>query len=234
MSDRKVVIFQTSGVDADERLIRQYIVPAFRRLGERADVKWLIFNRYGHDPSVDGGEVLFSIFGDVETVAADERKRWNRLVADGLAEAWWTDDTSVELEEIDEREYLRFRMRATASRMSVEFFEEFDTFPDSVNEFDDEPSETYTGVGWWMCLHHLINQLGYQRNGGEEEIDLLFEELRNRLYGLSSCFGPGRAEQKIDELQESLEALPQAVQRYREEHGEHQHTYADRESFEEG
>lgn len=234
MSDRKVVIFETSGVDADERLIREYIVPAFHRLDERTDVKWLIFNRYGHDPSVDGGEVLFSIFGDVEAVAADERNRWNALVADGLAEAWWTDDTPVELEEIDDREYLRFRMRATASRMSVEFFEEFDTLPDSINEFDDEPSETYTGVGWWMCLHHLVNQLGYQRNGGEEEIDLLFEDLRNRLYGLSSGFGPERAEQKIDELQESLEALPQAVHRYRDEHGEHQHTYADREAIEEG
>lgn len=229
MSDRKVVIFETSGVEADERLVRQYVVPAFHRLEDRDDVRWLIFNRYGDDPSVDGGEVLFSIFGDVEAVAEDERARWNALVAAGLADDWWTDDTEVRLDDIDDRERLHFRMRAAASRMSIEFFEAFDELPDAIDEFGGDPSETNTGICWWVCLH----QLGYQANGGEEEIDLLFEDIRNRLFGLATCFGPDRAEAKIAELVETLEALPADLQRYREEHGPHEHTYADREGFEE-
>lgn len=232
MSDRKVVIFETSGHDADERLIREYVVPAFRRLESRDDVRWLIFNRYGEDPSVEGGEVLFSIFGDVEAVAGDERSRWDALVDAGFAEEWWTDDTEISLDEIDPREYLVFRLRAVASRMSVEFFDEFEEFPDAINEFGDEPSETYTGFGWWICLHMIINQLGYQANGGEEEIDILYENLRNRLFKLSACFGPERAEAKVDDLMGDLTELPNDCRRIWEERGEHQHTYADREAFE--
>lgn len=231
MSDRKVVIFETGDVDAEERLIREYVVPAFRRLDGREDVRWLMFNRYGADPSVDGGEVTFYIFGEVETIAAEERRRWDALVADGLADEWWTDDTEVRIEEFDDRELLRHRMRATASRMSVEFFDEFDELPDSIDEFDDEEG---FGVGWWMCLHHLVNQLGYQADDGVEEIDLLFEDLRNRLFSLAVSVDVPRAEAKVDELVDELESLPPDLRRFREEHGEHEHSYADRETFEEG
>lgn len=231
MSDRKVVIFETPDVETEERLIREYVVPAFGRLDGRDDVRWLMFNRYGADPSVEGGEVTFYIFGDVEAVTAEERPRWDGLVADGVADEWWTDDTDVRIDELDEREVLRHRMRAAASRMSVEFFETFEEFPDSVDEFDDEEN---FGVGWWMCLHHLVNQLGYQANDGEEEIDLLFEDLRNRLYSLAVSVDVPGAEAKVDELVGELESLPADLRRFREEHGEHEHSYADREAFEEG
>lgn len=237
MSDRKVVVFETRNVDAEERLIREYIVPAFRRLEDRDDIQWLMFNRYGHDPSVDGGEVLFSIFGDVEAVAADERDRWNALLTDGFAEDWWTDDTTVRIDAFDDAERLHHRLRAAASRMSVTFFEEFDELPSAIDEFEGDGSISRIescGVGWWICLHYLINQLGYQANGGEEEIDLLFEDLRNRLYSLTSCFGPARAETKIEALVGTLEALPVDLRQAWEEYGEHEHRYANREAFDDG
>lgn len=231
MSDRKVVIFEIDDTDAEERLIREYIVPAFRRLDDRDDIRWLMFNRYGVDPSFEGGEVTFYIFGDVETVAAEERERWDALVADGVAEEWWTDDTEIRIDEFDDEELLRHRMRATASRMSVESFEEFDELPDSIDEFDDEGN---FGVGWWMCLHHLINQHGYQSNAGEEEIDLLFEDLRNRLYFLAGGVDTQYAEEKVDELISELESLPSAIREFVGEGGEHEHRYANRDTFEEG
>lgn len=230
MSDRKVIIFETADVDTELALIREYVVPAFDRLGDRDDVRWLTFGRYGHDPSVDGGEVTFYIFGDVEAVADDEQDRWDELVADSFAEEWWTDDTEVRIDELDADTRLHRRMWATASRMAVEFFEEFERFPDPVAEFDGDGE---FGVGWWLGLHHLINDLGYQANDGEEEIDLLFENIRNRLFVLSVAVGPDRAEDKVNELIERLESLPPELRAYREEHGEHQHTYADRAAFEE-
>lgn len=237
MSDRKVIIFETDGVDAEDRLIREYVVPAFHRLEDRDDIRWLMFNRYGHDPSVERGEVVFYLFGDVEAVADDERNRWDTLVEDDLAIDWWADDREVRIDELDEPERLQHRLRATASRMSVTFFEEFEEFPAALDEFEGKGNvsriETF-GVGWWICLHYLINQLGYQANGGEEEIDLLFEDIRNRLYSLISCFGPERAEAKIEELVDALESLPEDLRRAYEEHGEHEHTYANREAFEEG
>lgn len=231
MSDRKVVIFETDDTDAEERLIREYIVPAFRRLDDRDDIRWLMFNRYGADPSFEGGEVTFYIFGDVEIVAAEERERWDALVADGVAEEWWTDDTEIRIDEFDDEELLRHRMRATASRMSVESFKEFDELPDSIDEFDDEGN---FGVGWWMCLHHLVNQHGYQSNAGEEEIDLLFEDLRNRLYFLAGGVDTQSAEEKVDELISELESLPSAIREFVGEGGEHEHRYANRDTFEEG
>lgn len=227
MSDRKVVIFETSDIDAEERLIREYVVPAFHRLDGRDGVRWLTFNRYGADPSVDGGEVTFSVFGDVETVAARERGRWDLLVEEGVADDWWTDDAVVRVDELDETEVLRHRMRATASRMSVEFFEEFDELPGAVQEFE---AEEHFDIGSWMCIHHLINQLGYQRDDGEEEIDLLFENLRNRLYALADGVSTARAEAKTDELVAELRSLPAQIRRSAGEGGEHEHRYADRDA----
>lgn len=231
MSDRKVIIFETRDVNAEERLIREYVVPAFRRLEGREEIRWLMFNRYGADPSVDGGEVTFSLFGDVELVAAEEMERWDALVADGVADEWWVDDTDVRIADFDDRELLHHRIRAAASRMSVEVFEEFDDLPAAIDEFDGD--ETF-GIGWWMGLHYHINQLGYQANDGEEEIDLVFENLRNRLYALTVSVGVSRTEAKIDELIDELESLLPDIHHFRDEHGEHEHRYADRESFEEG
>jgi hypothetical protein len=230
MSERKVVIFEMDDADDEEPLIREYIVPAFHQLESREEIRWLMFNRYGADPSVDGGEVTFYLFGDVETIAAEERQRWDALVADGFAEEWWTDDTEVRISELNEQELLRHRMRAMASRSSVAFFETFDELPDSVNEFND--TENFS-VGWWICLHHMINQLGYQANEGEEEIDLLFENLRNRLYALASGVDTPRAEAKIDELVTELEAHKPALREHIGEGGDHEHLYVDREAFEE-
>lgn len=88
-----------------------------------------MFNRYEADPSVDGGEVTFSIFADVKAVAAGERERWDALVAEGVADDWWTDNADDWIDDFDEAELLRHRMWAAASRMSVECFEEFGTLP---------------------------------------------------------------------------------------------------------
>lgn len=235
MSDRLVVVFETADVDAEERLIREYVVPAFRRLDDRPDVRWASFNRYGHDPSVDGGEVLLTVYGDVEAVADAERHRWDAHVADGPAEDWWADDTDVSLGELDDRERLHQRIRAVASRMAVEFFEAFDDPPDAVDEFGTGESDVpdSAAVGWWLGLHYLLNQLGYQANDGEEEVDLLFRLLRNRLYAMAVApgVGPDAAERKVEALVADLESLPTALRAFREEHGEHEHTYADREGL---
>lgn len=44
----------------------------------------------------------------------------------------------------EDRELLRHRLRATASRMSIEVIEEFDDLPDPIDEFNDEAN---FGVG---------------------------------------------------------------------------------------
>lgn len=235
MTDRLVAVFATADVAAEERLVREYVVPAFRRLEDRSDVQWLAFNRYGHDPSVEGGEVLFVVDGDADAVAASERDRWDALVADGPAEDWWVDDTAVPMAELDERERLHQRIRGTASRMAVECLETFDSLPAAIDEFGTEASRypDSEAVGWWLAIHYLLNQLGYQAGDGEEEVDLLFRLLRNRLYAMAVApgLGPAAATEKIEALIANLESLPSAIRSFREEYGEHEHTYADREGL---
>lgn len=234
MSDRKVVVFATKDVEVEARLVREYVVPAFRRLEDHPGVRWLSFNRYGHDPSVEGGEVLFVVYGDAEAVAADERDRWDDVVDAGLAEDWWIDDSEVRLSALDDREQLHQRIRATASRMAIEFFEEFEDPPPALDEFDTTVESAFPdaeAVGWWLGLHYLINQLGYQANDGEEEVDLLFRLVRNRLFALAVApgVGPETAAAKAKELADELASLPPELQQFRDEYGEHEHTYAERE-----
>lgn len=232
MTERKVVIFETAERDSEEPLLREYIVPAFDRLDERGDVESLTFSRYGTDPSIDGGMVTFEIFGDVTAVTAAERPRWDALVEDGFATTWWSDDTEVRLEDLDDRELLHHRLHAAASRMSVVFLEEFDDLPAPIAEFGTDDPYQYddAGIGFWMCLHHLINELGYQSRDGEEELNLLFQALRNRFYPLAAGWD-GRAEPKLDEFIDGLEALRPDLRRFEDEWGEHEHHYANREEF---
>lgn len=236
MTDRLIVVFATKDVESEARLVREYVVPAFRRLEDQPDVRWLSFNRYGHDPSVEGGEVLFVIYGDIETIVEAERDRWHALVDEGVAEDWWVDETEVLLSEMDDQERLHQRIRATASRLAVEFFEEFDELPDAIDEFDTGRQSEFpnsSAVGWWLGLHYLINQLGYQANDGKEEIDLFVHLVKNRLLALAVApgQGPEAAEAKMDELIDELESFRPELHRFREAYGEHEHTYADREEL---
>ena len=225
MAERTIVVFETDSVEAEERVLREYVLPAMERLEDAETCEFVFFNRYGHDPSVDGGEVDFYVFGDPEALRESERDRWDELVADGPAEEWWTDDAPVDSESFDPEKRLRIRLRAAASRMAAEFFAEFeDDRPDALDTFD---SEGEFGVGATTLLHHLLNQLGYQADDGEEEIDLCFENVRNRLYALAVSTSVERATDKCEGLAGELAGLPTDLVEFRQAHGEHVHKYAE-------
>lgn len=227
MAERTVVIFETDSVEAEERVLREYVLPAIERL-ESADIcESVFFNRYGHDPSVGGGEVDFYAFGDAEAIRDSERDRWDELVEDGPAEEWWIDDTPVDSESFDPEKRLQIRLRATASRMAAAFFAEFEEDrPDALDTFDTGGE---FGVGMTTLLHHLLNQLGYQADDGEEEIDICFENVRNRLYATAASTSVERATDKCETLTSELDGLPDELAEFRDAHGEHVHKYADSE-----
>lgn len=173
--------------------------------------------------------ITFEIFGDVSAVAASERPRWDTLVDDGFATVWWSDDTEVRIDDPDDREVLHNRLHAAASRMSVVFLREFDELPAPITEFGTDEPYQYddAGIGFWMCLHHLINELGYQSHDGEEELELLFQALRNRFYPLAAGW-EGRAEPKVEEFIDALRDLRPDLGRFEDDWGEHEHHYANR------
>ncbi|ELZ84172.1 hypothetical protein C455_00667 [Haloferax larsenii JCM 13917] len=208
MSKLKKVVFTVADVATEERLIREYVASAFERLEARDDAQWPVFNRYGQDPSVSHGEVVFYLVGDTEALIRDERSRWDDLVDNGLVDEWELVDPNVDVTELDDRQRLQFRLRYAASRMSLACLDTFDPLPDALDEFEDEDY----AVGWGSCLHHLINQLGYQGNGGEEEIDLLFQSLVGRLYATNVSAGPETTLDKIGSLKAELDELAEQLQ----------------------
>lgn len=82
------VSFVTEGHDADERLIREYVVPSLERLEALDGCEGVRFARFGIDPRWEKSEVILAIHGDFETVIETERDRWDELKSDGLIESW--------------------------------------------------------------------------------------------------------------------------------------------------
>lgn len=89
------VSFVTDGHEADERLIREYVLPAMDRLADHDGCTGVRFARFGMDPRYDRSEVRLGIYGDHEAVVAAERDRWDELVAAGLAESWSLEGPTV-------------------------------------------------------------------------------------------------------------------------------------------
>jgi|APHM01.1.fsa_nt_gi hypothetical protein len=207
MTGELQLVFEVADVTAEEQLLRTYIRPAFERFWEHEDVRWPLFNRYGQDPAAEQGELRVTVFGDVETVVADERPRWIALDESGRVINLHVRVTEAHPTEMNKRRQHRYRVRAAASRMSLAFIADFDELP---------PAVTHRGgpVGWELCLHHLINQLGYQGDNGREEIDLLFEGIAARLRAMTEAPDQGVTEsvETVNRLQTELELVAEELQ----------------------
>lgn len=230
MTNRVVAILHTAEREKEEQVIREYVIPAMERLEGDDRCKFTIFNRYGHHPNVDGGEVLFYLYGDSEELREQEQTYWEELKEHGPIEEWWTDDENVTFELFDESKKLRLRLRALASRMSVLFYEEFDNFgefkPNAINTFpDDDPG---LPAGWWGLCHHLINQQGYIN---DDEIEIYKRGLRGRLFFCGIAESVEKSKQKVDDVIDFIEQVPENAMEVRKEQGRHRYAYEDKEEL---
>jgi len=169
------------GIAADERLIREYVLPAMERLPEREGCTDVGFLRYGHAPETERGEVRLHLAGDVDALVDTESDRWDELVAEGLATDWEVtpeDDSETfgptGAETVAELQFL-------SSRMAKQVFEAFDE-GERLAPVDEHPGEGPVPAGWWTLLHFLADQQAYS---ADEEIDAYTEGIR-RKYGTRS------------------------------------------------
>lgn len=211
--DRLLVHFTTTGPEADERLVREYVLDAVDSLPERSSCDGVGFVPAGQKPGVDG-LVLLEIVGDVDAVVESQRDRWDALVDDGLAENWFPEEHGEAFVTHwgEDGAALRGRIDILASRTSKLVFEEFDAPPDPVDAHPEEADEreSPTGVGWWSLLHVLTLQQGY---GYDEEVDAYAEGIRDALYNIAEYEGYGPAIAKLDEVVDSLEAVRDELDR---------------------
>ena len=87
--------------------------------------------------------------------------------------------------------------------MSKHVFEEFDA-DEELAPVDTYSEEGPVPVGWWSVLHFLADQ---QALSPDEEIDAYLEGIRNRLWTLGLWYDYDRADERIDDLIDSLEEI---------------------------
>ncbi|MFC4549066.1 MULTISPECIES: hypothetical protein [Halorussus] len=204
MVERTTVVFETTGEEGDEQFVREYVLPAMERLRERDWCRDVGFLRYGHAPHDDGGEVRVHLRGDVEAIIEHESDRWETLVEDDLACDWKVVGPEDDSDKFGPRgEEMTVRLQFLTSRMSKHVFEEFDA-DEGLAPVDTYPEEGPVPVGWWSVLHFLADQ---QALSPDEEIDAYVEGIRNRLWTLGLWYDYDRADERIDDLIESLEEM---------------------------
>lgn len=207
MSDRTTIVFETADEDADERLIREYVLPAMEHLPESDVCEAVGFLRYGHAPASDGGEVRLYLRGDADAVVANESPRWDALVEDGFARSWVDDGPEDDRETFGERGGEAVAdLQFVASRMSKVAFEADVT--DDLAPVDSFPGEGPVPVGWWTLLHFLADQRALS---ADEEMDAYLEGIRNRLWTVGMADGEARANERIDDLVAELEGVREEV-----------------------
>lgn len=208
MPVRTTVVFETDGVEADERFVREYVLPAMDRLPERDWCRDVGFLRYGHAPREDGGEVRVHLSGDVERIVESESGRWETLVEKGRIRDWEVVGPEDDSDKFGPNgEEMVARLQFLSSRMSKHVFEEFDPDED-LAPVDTYPEEGPVPVGWWSLLHFLADQ---QALSPDEEIDAYVEGIRNRLWTLGLAYDYDRADERIDDLVETLEEIREEV-----------------------
>lgn len=213
MTEQRLVHFTTTGPQADEQFIREYVLEAVDRLPEQPGCDAVGFVPAGQKP-IEGGLVLLQVVGDVNAVVESERDRWDALADQGLIEDWTVDesDQNVVGHWGENGAELRTRLDSLAARMSRLVFEEFETSPDPVDAHPEEADdrESPTGVGWWALLHLLTLHQGYSY---EEEVDAYVEAIRDASHHIAQYEGPEPAQAKLDEVIGTLERVRDEVDR---------------------
>lgn len=204
MVDVERVSLVTDGHEADERLIREYVVPAMDRLQALDGCEGVRFTRFGQVPDAERSEVKLGIYGDYEAVIEAERDRWDDLVSEGRIRSWSREGAPF-ADQPPEVQQFRGRAYVLASNMAREYFERFDERPGLVEEVTDDQGRSW---GLWGAFHVLANDMGYRAGAEVDAYELL---LRDRLTALTKLRGHDFVRDRIDDLRESLDDLEETV-----------------------
>lgn len=213
MSERFAVHLETTGRESDGRVVREYIRPAIERLEERTLIDRFHFFRYGHTDD-QPSEVRLRLRGDRDRVRRTEQENWEQLQEDGVIRDWRiTDWPSERLFDGIEAEFAT-RLFETASRMSFQYFEEFD-------ESEVEPVDTVPqnapggpGVGMWVLLHALFNHQAYAI---DEEIAACRANIQNRLHRIGQTHGVDAMEERVEAVTDDIDAFADRTKRLLED-----------------
>lgn len=213
MSERFAVHFETTGREADGRVVREYIRPAIERLEERTLIDRFHFFRYGHTDD-QPSEVRLRLRGDRDEVWKTERENWDQLQDAGVIREWRVTDWPSEGLFDGAEEELANRLFETASLMTFQYFEEFDESEvDPVNTVPQKGNGG-PGVGMWVLLHALFNHQAYAI---DEEIAACRANIQNRLYLIGRTEGVDEMEARVEALTDDIEGFADRTKRLLED-----------------
>ena len=195
----------TSGHDADERLIREYVVPSMDRLDTIKGCDGVRFSRFGMDPRWERSEVKLGIYGDYEAVIESERDRWDELESKGVIESWARDGAAF-TDSPEEVQGFLGELYVLASRMSSHHFRTFDDRPGLIDAFPEK--DMGRPIGWWVLFHLLANQAGYD---ADEEVEAYMLAIRDRLVALTETHGHEHAKEFVEELRGELDDVEETI-----------------------
>lgn len=195
----------TEGHEADERLIREYVVPSLDRLDAIEGCNGVRFSRSGMDPRWERSEVKLGIYGDYEAVIEAEHDRWDEPESAGRIESWSCDGAAFTEYPENVQAFLG-ELYVLASRMSAQHFRTFDERPGLVDAFPDE--DLRRPVGWWTLFHLLANHAGYD---ADEEIDAYMLAMRDRLVALTEVRGHDHAREVVNDLRDELDDIEETI-----------------------
>lgn len=89
--DELSVTIETPDIETEDQFIREYVVPAVRRLGDTYEINF--YGRYSTSTDVEGGRIKISFKGNPDDILAEERERWDSF---DYIDGW---ETEIEPEE---------------------------------------------------------------------------------------------------------------------------------------
>jgi hypothetical protein len=215
LAEHERIWFTTPDIETERQFIDEYILDAVERMDAHEACEKFIFVRAGHDPSLDEGAVIVEFYGEPETIIDQETERWESLVSDGPLSEWERQDVAVPdvlAEHYGEQGVvLHEELRHLATQMAPLALSAFESPPDAVDEYPEEPEGD---VGWYRLLHILCNHQGYELDR-EREANL--KNLEAFLDVKAQTDGVDTAQETIDEYIERLEQVREDVEQHREQ-----------------
>ena len=211
MTETTHVLLVAEDEDSASRVIHEYVLGAIERLPETSVCEGISFAFDAHPETGESSVVALVLTGDADAIVSNERDRWESLTERGTIERWER-AARFDRDEIgDDLGEDRAALSRTVSELSAEMaklaYETFETRPAPVETFGTETADA-PPIGWWAVLHHLTNQLNYSST---EELRAYETGVEHALRNVAEYEGAAAADERLDELVESLESKRDAI-----------------------
>lgn len=209
-----VVGFETDSPADAKQFVHEYVLDALGRVRalDACDAVSFAFAR--HPETGERRGVVFTVYGDVETIAEQERPQWEQYQETGLVTDWereMEDDYEGMVETLGEGPAELHPelsdLTGEMAELALERFDDLGYTPAAVDTYPEADCDAGP-IGWWNVLHSLTLQLNYSYR---EEIDAYTYGIEHTLRNIAEHEDPETAEETLDELIAEIEGMREEV-----------------------